>query len=73
MEASELRRLSETIIVNLRLDEDEYAVTAEVDGNKCVWRCNVGVSSALLTILEDYKYVSKDPNFVLKERSDVKG
>ncbi len=66
MDAIELHRLSETIIINLSLDSI-YGVSSAIDGDNCVWTCNAGTLSTVADLAAEYSYVVDDPNFILQE------
>lgn len=66
MDAIELHRLSQTIIVNLNLDT-VYGVSSAIDGDNCVWTCNSGTLSTVTDLVVDYAYVTADDNFILQE------
>jgi len=50
MDALEVFRLSQTVIVNCGLDT-KYGVTQEIIDNQCVWTCGSGTLAAVTTIL----------------------
>lgn len=50
MDAFEVLRLSQTVIVNCGLDT-KYGVTQEVVDGQCVWTCGSGNLAAVSTIL----------------------
>jgi len=60
MDALEVFRLSQTVIVNCGLDT-KYGVTQAIVDDQCVWTCGAGMLAAVSTIL--YGTDEDEPGF----------